>query len=163
MKTKLLGTIGALVLFGLGAQASATTIDLGSISAGDSAGGSVFYSSPGAAIDDDVTFTLTEDLFAAIVIDAGDLVPFFSIDGLTATDDGGTIAFDYDAHDNRYFFTGNLAAGDYTISVGGTVGGLLGGQYEVSVGGLAPVPVPGALWLFSGALLLLRRAAKTES
>jgi hypothetical protein len=165
MKTKLLGTIGALVLFGLGAQASATTIDLGSISAGDSAGGSVFYSSPGVSIDDTVTFSLTDTLLTAIVIDSGDLVPFFNIDGLTADADSDLITFEYDAHDNRYFFSGNLPAGDYSISVGGTVSGSLGGQYEVSVGGLAPapVPVPGALWLFSGALLLLRRAAKTDA
>src|SRR5262245_6930143 len=98
MKTKLLGTIGALVLFGLGAQASATTIDLGSISAGDSAGNSVFYSSPGISIDDTVTFSLTDTLLTAIVIDSGDLVPFFNIDGLTAEADSGLIAFEYDAH-----------------------------------------------------------------
>ena len=163
MKTKLIGTIGALVLFGLGAQASATTFDLGDISAGDSNGNSVFYSSPGTAIDDSWTFTLTEALLTAITIDANDLAPFFSIEGLTAAADSILINFSYDALDNQYQFVGELPAGDYAVSVGGTVAGSLGGQYEVSVGGLAPVPVPGALWLFSGALLLLRRAAKTEA
>jgi hypothetical protein len=162
MKTKLLGTIGALVLFGLGAQASATAVDLGDISAGDSNGASVFYSTPGA-IDDSWTFTLTEALLTAITIDAHDLAPFFSIEGLTAAADSILINFAYDAVDNQYSFVGELPAGDYAVAVGGMVAGSLGGQYEVSVGGLAPVPVPGALWLFSGALLLLRRAAKTEA
>jgi hypothetical protein len=163
MKTKLLGTIGALVLFGLGSQASAGVVDLGSISAGDSAGASVFFSSPGVTIDDSWTFSLTEALLTAITIDANDLVPFFSIENLTAAGSDPLIAFSYDALDNQYSFIGELPAGDYSVSVGGQVAGSLGGQYEVSVGGLAPVPVPGALWLFSGALLLLRRAAKTEA
>jgi hypothetical protein len=163
MKTKLLGTIGALVLFGLGAQASATTVDLGSLSANESNGGSLFYSSPGVSIDDSWTFTLTEALLTAITIDANDLIPFFQIDNLTAGSPDPLITFDYDSHDNQYSFTGVLPAGDYSVSVGGMVAGSLGGQYDVLVGGLAPVPVPGALWLFSGALLLLRRAAKKEA
>jgi hypothetical protein len=158
MKTKLLGTIGALVLFGLGAQANATSVDLGSISAGDSNGSSVFYSSPGINIDDTWSFTLTEDLQTAIVIDSADLVPFFSIEDLSATD-GADISFEYDASDNKYTFVGVLSAGDYSFNVTGVTAGSLGGQYEVSVGGLAPaaVPAPAAFWLFSGALLLLRR------
>jgi hypothetical protein len=158
MKTKLLGTIGALVLCGLAAQASATTVDLGSISAGDSTGSSVFYSSPGININDTWNFTLTEDLQTAIVIDSADLAPFFSIEGLSATD-GADISFEYDASDNKYTFVGNLSAGDYSFNVTGLTTGSLGGQYEVSVGGLTQttVPVPAAFWLFSGALLLLRR------
>jgi hypothetical protein len=159
MKTKLLGTMGALVLFGLAAQANATSVDLGSISAGDSTGSSVFYSSPGINIDDTWNFTLTEDLQTAIVIDSADLVPFFSIENLSATDGSGSITFEYDASDNKYTFVGNLSAGDYSFNVTGLTTGSLGGQYEVSVGGLAPatVPAPAAFWLFSGALLLLRR------
>jgi hypothetical protein len=163
MKTKLLGTIGALVLFGLGAQASANTVDLGAISAGDSVGNAAFFSSPGTSIDDTWTFTLTEALLTAITIDANDLVPFFRIDDLSAASDDPLIAFDYNSDDNQYSFVGVLPAGDYSVSVGGTVAGSLGGQYDISVGGLAPIPVPGALWLFSGALLLLRRAAKKEA
>lgn len=159
MKTKLLGTIGALVLFGLGTQANATSVDLGSISAGDSNGSSVFYSSPGINIDDTWTFTLTEDLLTAIVIDSADLVPFFSIEDLSATDASGSISFTYDASDNSYTFSGVLPAGDYSFGVTGLTAGSLGGEYEVAVGGLAPttVPAPAAFWLFSGALLLLRR------
>jgi hypothetical protein len=163
MNTKLLGTIGAIVALGLGAQASATTVDLGEIAANTSAGDSLFYSTPATSIDDTWTFTLTETLNTAIIIDSADLAPFFGIADLTATSSSGAITFVYDAGDNSYSFSGELAAGAYDFNVTGTTNGKLGGEYEVIVGAqpVAPVPVPAGLWLLSSAMLfVLRRPTK---
>jgi hypothetical protein len=157
MNMKLIGTVAAVVLFGLGARASATTVDLGEISAGESNGGAHFVSTPATSIDDTWSFTLTETLLTAIVIDSADLAPFFGIDGLTAVGSDASISFAYDVDDNAYTFTGVLAAGTYDFNVTGTTSGSLGGQYEVIVGGVSAVPVPAAFWLFSGALLLVLR------
>src|SRR5262245_32790836 len=99
MKMKLLGTLTAVVLIGLGAQASTTSTDLGDLSAGDTAGASLLYTSPGLTVDDTWTFTLNESLLTGIVIDSGDLNPFFGIEGLTASDPSGMISFTFDAAD----------------------------------------------------------------
>src|SRR5262245_52678330 len=115
MKMKLLCTISAVVLLGLGAQASATSMDLGDLSANETNGGSLLYGTPNTTIDDTWTFTLTEALLTGIVIDANDLAPFFGIDGLTASGSSNLISFTYDAGDNSYSFTGQLPAGDYSI------------------------------------------------
>jgi hypothetical protein len=140
----MLGTMGAVVLFGLGAQASATTVDFGEISAGESQGDSLFYPAPATSIDDTWVFTLTETLLTAIVIDSAD------------------ISFSFNAEDNAYTFTGVLPAGVYDFNVTGLTSGQLGGEYEVIVGAVA-VPVPAAIWLFSGALLLVVRRATNNA
>jgi hypothetical protein len=160
MKMKL--TLAALALFAFSAGASATTVDFGEISDGESTGASLFYSDDGLAISDTWTFTLAEDLFTAIVIDSAEMAPFFGIDDLVATASSLDISFDYDPVDNKYTFTGLLAAGEYGFDVTGMTSGSLGGQYEVSVGGFAPIPLPPALWLLSGALLFLRRVGKKQ-
>jgi len=163
MNTKLIGTVAAVVLFGLGARAYATTVDLGDISAGDSNGAALFVSTPATSIDDTWSFTLTETLLTAIVIDSADLAPFFGIDGLGAAGSDPAISFAYDVADNAYTFTGVLAAGTYDINVTGTTSGVLGGQYDVTVGGVTAVPAPAAFWLFSGALLLIVRRATNNA
>jgi hypothetical protein len=126
----------------------------------------MLYSTPATSIDDTWTFTLTESLTTAIVIDSADLAPFFGIADLTATSSSGAISFEYDASDNSYSFSGELAAGDYDFNVTGVTNGKLGGEYEVIVGGqpLQPVPVPAAFWLFSSAMLfVLRRPTNNGS
>jgi hypothetical protein len=158
VKKKLLWTI-ALALMGTSLSATATTVDLGELSANESVGESLFYSDSGVDIDDLWTFTLTETLVTAITIDANDLEPFFGISGFTADSGAAEIEFTYDADDNAWEFVGTLAAGDYSFGITGLTSGSLGGQYEVAVGGVppSPIPLPPAFALFFGSLLLLLR------
>jgi hypothetical protein len=158
--------IAALAALGLSAQALATTVDFGAIDPGDSEGASVFYGAMGAAIDDTWSFTLTSDSQAALIFDSADLSGFYGIADFLVSAAG--MAFDYNATDNTYTFTGLLPAGDYTIDVSGVTNGLLGGQYDVSVGALAlaPVPLPAPLALLASGLFAIgairrRRAEKT--
>lgn len=64
-----------------------------------------------------------------------------------------------------FLFT-NLAAGDYTLFVGGNFSGNTGaaGKYTVNLGA-SPVPVPGAVWLFGSALtgLIVTKRSKRNS
>ncbi|MBD9355287.1 hypothetical protein [Methylomonas albis] len=50
-----------------------------------------------------------------------------------------------------FLFT-NLAAGDYTLILGGNAGGGHG-DYSVTFASTAPVPLPAAVWLFGSALV----------
>jgi hypothetical protein len=159
MKRSLIGVIAGLAILGFSTAASAASVPLGAISAGDSNGGSLFYGDSGVVFSDSWTFTLTEDLQTAIVVDSADFAPWFGIDGLTVTSSDG-MSFDFNASDNSYTFSGVLAAGDYSFDVTGTTSGVLGGEYEVIVGGVTPVPLPPAFWLMATALVALRRATK---
>lgn len=61
---------------------------------------------------------------------------------VAAIDNTGTSSLTYTFHD--------LLAGNYTLAIGGD-DGANGGRYTVSMTG-APVPVPGAVWLFGSAI-----------
>jgi len=158
MKRSLLSVIAGLAILGLSTAASATSVDLGNISAGDSNGASLFYSDGGVVFSDTWSFTLTEDLQVAIIVDSADFAPWFGVDGLTITSSIGP--FDFNASDNSYTFSGVLDAGAYSFDVSGTTSGVLGGEYEVIVGGVTPIPLPPAFWLMATALVALRRATK---
>jgi hypothetical protein len=161
MKRGLLSVIAGLAILGLSTAASAASVDLGDISAGDSNGSSLFYSDSGLAVTDTWSFTLTESLLTAIVVDSADFAPFFGIANFNVSS-GNIGAFAYDASDNSWSFSGQLAAGDYSFDVSGTTSGALGGEYEVLVGGVTPVPLPPAFWLMATALVALRRATKRQ-
>jgi hypothetical protein len=140
MNTKLIGTVAAVVLFGLGARAYATTVDLGDISAGDSNGAALFVSTPATSIDDTWSFTLTETLLTAIVIDSADLAPFFGIDGLGAAGSDPAISFAYDIADNAYTFTGVLLGPMTSTSL--ELRRVCWAVSMMTVGGVTAVPAP---------------------
>ena len=152
---RVLGALGALALCGVSASALATAVDLGDISAGESNGSSIFYSDPGVAISDTWTFTLTQDLQTAIVLDSAELGGFYGISDFAVEGSDDALAFAFDASDNSYAFSGVLPAGTYELSVTGTTNGALGGQYEVAVGGLAPVPIPAPVALLASGIFAL--------
>jgi len=155
MRTNQISTIAALVIFAASTAVSATTVDFGELSAGESAGSAQFVS---GAVSDTFSFTLTDPLVASIVIDSADLDPYFLIADFAALADSASIVFAFDAADNSYSFVGALDAGTYSFDVTGDATGIFGGQYLVAVG-VTPIPLPAAFWLFSAALLMLRRKA----
>lgn len=136
MKRSLLGTITGLTILGLSTPASATSVDLGDISAGESAGSSLFYSDGGVVIGDTWSFTITRGPARCHRRDSADFRRWYGIDGLVVT--SANMTFHYVAADNTYRFTAVLAAGDYSFDVVGATSGVLGGQYQVILGGVVP-------------------------
>jgi hypothetical protein len=146
-------TIVALLILATSQTVSATTVDFGEIAAGESAGSAQFVS---GVVDDVFSFSLAESLLVSIVIDSADLDPYFGIGSFSALADSVAVAFTFNPADNSYGFAGVLDPGVYSFDVTGETTGIFGGQYLVAVGALS-VPLPGAFWLFSAALLMVGR------
>jgi hypothetical protein len=160
---RVLGAIGAVAACGLSASALAATVDLGDISAGESNGSSLFYADPGVHINDTWSFTLSQSLVTAIVLDSAELAGFYGISDFAVDDGGAGLDFAFDSHDNSYSFSGLLAPGTYNLTVTGTTNGALGGEYEVAVGSQAAVPIPAPIALFGSGIFALGALRRRRS
>lgn len=151
--------VGAmLAIASMQVSAEATTLDLGDVTNSTTNQGGVTFS-PTATLNYDVTFSLSAASNVALV-----LTNFATGGGAFNLSGFSVVAVQSNPNDPSFVLTGAvggpfsyaglLAAGNYLISVTGTVTGTVGGMFQatVSAATAAVTPIPGALLLFMTAI-----------